>query len=104
MEQPQTESPTREEKRTAASRPYGTPQVDLRHMLEGDVPHDVDRCCLRYQKLRDLTDDKKVYTIYLIKVAPDGKDPLIQAENLHYKKIGKSSSQPVRVKQDVWHQ
>ena len=33
-EQPPAESPTREEKRTAASRPYGTPQVDLRHMLD----------------------------------------------------------------------
>ena len=42
MEQPLAESPTREGKRTAASRPYGTPQVDLRHMLEGDVPQDID--------------------------------------------------------------
>ena len=38
MEQPLAESPTREGKRTAASHPYGTPKVDLRHMLEGDVP------------------------------------------------------------------
>ena len=30
MEQPLAESSTREGKRTAASRPYGTPQVDLR--------------------------------------------------------------------------
>ena len=28
--------------RTAASRPYGTPQADLRHMLEGDVPQESD--------------------------------------------------------------
>ena len=42
MEQPLSESPTREGKRTAANRPYGTPQVDLRHMLQGDVPQDVD--------------------------------------------------------------
>ena len=42
IEQPLAESSTREEKRTAASRPYGTPQVDLRHMLEGDVAQDVD--------------------------------------------------------------
>ena len=41
IEQPPAESPTREGKRTAASRPYGTPQVDLRHMLEGDVQQDV---------------------------------------------------------------
>ena len=42
MEQPLAESSTREGKRTAAGHPYGTPQVDLRHMLEGDVPQDVD--------------------------------------------------------------
>ena len=42
MEQPLAESLTREGKRTAASRLYGTPQVDLRHMLQGDVPQDVD--------------------------------------------------------------
>ena len=42
MEQPLAESPTREGKRTAASRPYGTPQVDPMHMLEGDVPQDID--------------------------------------------------------------
>ena len=42
MEQPLAESPPREGKRTAASRPSGTPQVDLRHMLERDVPQDVD--------------------------------------------------------------
>ena len=40
MEQPLAESPTREGKRTAVSHPYGTPQVDLRHMLEGGVPQD----------------------------------------------------------------
>ena len=40
MEHPLAESPTREGKRTAVSRRYGTPQVDLRHMLEGDVPQD----------------------------------------------------------------
>ena len=42
IEQPLAESSTRERKRTAASRPYGTPQVDLRHVLEGDIPQDVD--------------------------------------------------------------
>ena len=42
MEQPLAESPTREGKRTAASRSYGTPQVDLRHMLERDVPQESD--------------------------------------------------------------
>ena len=40
MEQPLAESPTREGKRTAASFPYGKLQVDLRHMLEGDLPQD----------------------------------------------------------------
>ena len=42
IEQLLGESPTREGKRTAASCPYGTPQVDIRHVLEGDVPQDVD--------------------------------------------------------------
>ena len=42
IEQPLAESPTREGKRIAASHLYGMPQVDLRHMLEGDVPQDVD--------------------------------------------------------------
>ena len=40
MEQPLAESPTREGKRTAVSHPYGTPKVDLRHMLEGDISQD----------------------------------------------------------------
>ena len=40
--QPLAESLTREGKRTAASCPYGTSQVDLRHVLEEDIPQDVD--------------------------------------------------------------
>ena len=75
MEQPLAESPTREGKRTAVSGPYGTPQVDLRHMLEGDVPQDIDEMLFRgIRKLRDPTRGQKVYTMFLIKVAPDGKD------------------------------
>ena len=50
MEQPLAESLTREEKRTAASRPYGTPKVDLRHMLEGDIPQDVDEMLFKVSK------------------------------------------------------
>ena len=47
MEQPLAESPTsptREEKELQVSRPYGTPLVDLRQMLEGDVPQDKMTC------------------------------------------------------------
>ena len=43
MEQPLAvppTSPTREEREPQASRPYGMPLVDLRHMLEGDVAQD----------------------------------------------------------------
>ena len=44
MEQPLAESPTRDERELQASCPYGTPLVDLRHMLEGDVPQDKMTC------------------------------------------------------------
>ena len=47
MEQPLAESPTsptREERELQASRPYGTPLVDLKQMLEGDVPEDNMTC------------------------------------------------------------
>ena len=55
MEQPLAESPTREGKRTAASRSYGTPQEDLTHMLEGDVPQESDDDVVyRYQKTEGL--------------------------------------------------
>ena len=37
-------SPTREERELQASRPYGMPVVDLRQMLEGDVPQDKMTC------------------------------------------------------------
>ena len=43
MEQPlamSPSSPTREERELQASRPYGTPLVDLKQLLEGDVPQD----------------------------------------------------------------
>ena len=36
--------PTKEEREQQASRPYGTPLVDLRQMLEGDVPQDKMTC------------------------------------------------------------
>ena len=47
MEQPLAESPTsptREVRELQVSFPYGTPQVDLRQMLEGDVPQDKMTC------------------------------------------------------------
>ena len=47
MEKPLAESPTsptREERELRASRPYGTPLVDLRQMLEGNVPQDKMTC------------------------------------------------------------
>ena len=47
MEQPVEDSPTsptREERELQASRPYGTSLVDLRQMLEGDVPQDKMTC------------------------------------------------------------
>ena len=57
MEQPRAESPTsptREERELQVSRPYGTPLVDLKQMLEGDVPQDKMTCLFfvkgRYQK------------------------------------------------------
>ena len=75
MEQPLAESPTREGKRTAASRSYGTPQVYLRHMLEGDVPQESDDGVIGIIKLRDPTRwQKGLHKVYFIKVAPDGKD------------------------------
>ena len=75
MEQPVAESPTREGKRTATSHPYGTPQVDLRHMLEGNIPQDIDEMLFRgIRKLTDPTQCQKEYTMFLIKVAPDSKD------------------------------
>ena len=56
MEQPLAvppTSPTREEREPQASRPYGMPLVDLRHMLEGDIPQDkrhIYFCKGSYQK------------------------------------------------------
>ena len=47
MEQPLAESPTsptREDRELQASRPYGTPLVDLKQMLEGDIPQDKMTC------------------------------------------------------------
>ena len=76
-------------------------------MLQRDVPQDVDEMLFKVsENWGTLHDDKKIYTIYLIQVAPDGKDLLIQAENLGHKKIGKSWSQTLGrpVQQDVWHQ
>ena len=37
-------SPTREEREPQVCHPYGMPLVDLRHMLEGDVPQDKMTC------------------------------------------------------------
>ena len=60
MEQPLTvppTSPTREEREPQASRPDGTPLVDLKQMLEGDIPQDKMTCLFfvkeGIRKLRD---------------------------------------------------
>ena len=60
MEQPLAESPTsptREKRELQASRPYGTPLVDLKQLLEGDVPQD-KMTCLFFAKegIRKLSD------------------------------------------------
>ena len=107
IEQPLAESPTREGKRTAVSRPYGTPQVDLRHMLRKMYHRMQMRCCLRYQKTEGPnTMIKKVYTIYLIKVAPDGSTSPLSRELEPQKEIGRVDPSPLwrPVKQDMWHQ
>ena len=47
MEQPLAvppTSPTREEREPEASHPYGMPLVDLRYMLERDIPQDKMTC------------------------------------------------------------
>ena len=47
MEQPLAESPTsptREERELQASRPYFTSLVDLKQILEGDIPQDKMTC------------------------------------------------------------
>ena len=60
MEQPLADyptSPTREERELQASRPYGTPQVDLKQMLEGDVPQDKMTCLFFVKEgIRKLSD------------------------------------------------
>ena len=60
MEQPLAESPispTREERELQASRPYGTPLVDLKQMLEGDVPQHKMRCLFFVKEgIRKLSD------------------------------------------------
>ena len=60
MEQPLAESrtsPTREERELQASRPYGTPLVDLKQMLEGDVPQDKISCLFFVKEgIRKLSD------------------------------------------------
>ena len=44
-------------------------------MLQGDVPQDVDEMFFKVsENWGTQHDDKKVYIIFLLKVAPDGKD------------------------------
>ena len=61
-------SPTREEREPQASRPYGTPLVDLRQMLEGDLPKDKMTCLffvkVGIRKLSDLNTVIGNNTIY----------------------------------------
>ena len=51
-------SPTREERELQASHPYGMPLVDLKQMLEGDIPQDKMTCLFfvkeGIRKLNDL--------------------------------------------------
>ena len=57
MEQPlaiSPTSPTREERELQASRPYGTPLVDLKQLLEGDVPQDKMTCLIFIEKKKPL--------------------------------------------------
>ena len=60
MEQPLAESPTsptREERELQASRSYGMPLVDLKQMLEGDVPQDKMTCLFFVKEdIRKLSD------------------------------------------------
>ena len=60
MEQPLAESPTsptREERELQVSRPYGTPLVDLKQMLEGDVLQDKMTCLFFVKEgIRKLSD------------------------------------------------
>ena len=60
MEQPLAEpptSPTREETELQASRPYGMPLVDLKQMLEVDIPQDKTTCLFFVkQGIRKLSD------------------------------------------------
>ena len=60
MEQPLAvppTSPTREEREPQASHPYGTPLVDLRQMLEGDVPQNKMTCLFFVKEgIRKLSD------------------------------------------------
>ena len=71
IEQPLAESPTREGKRTASSRPYGTPQVDLRHVRGRCMYHRIRWRCLFLVAVTEnwvtQQDDKNVYTIYFNK-------------------------------------
>ena len=60
MEQPLAAPPTfptREEREPQASRPYGMPLLDLRQMLEGDVPQDKMTCLFFVKEgIRKLSD------------------------------------------------
>ena len=101
MEQPLAESPTsptREERELQVSRPYGTPLVDLRQMLEGDVPQDKMTCLFfvkeGIRKLSDLNTARgNKYTVYFNKVA-GGKDELLQAGTCATNMIGKHRVRP----------
>ena len=60
MEQPLAEpptSPTREETELQTSRPYGMPLVDLKQMLEVDIPQDKTTCLFFVKEgIRKLSD------------------------------------------------
>ena len=99
MEQPlaiSPTSPTRAERELQASRPYGTPLLDLRQMLQADVPQDQMMCLFLYKK-RKLSDLNTVIGnntrfILIGDVCEQGRAQW--SMNLSHKKIGKHRVQP----------
>ena len=70
MGQPLAISPTRKERELQASRPYGMPLVDLKQLLEGDIPQDKMTCLFfvkeGIRKLSDLNTVKGNNTRFIL--------------------------------------
>ena len=102
MEQPLAESPTsstREERELQARRSYGTPLVDLKQMLEGDVPQDKMTCLFFVKEgIRKLSHLNTVIgnntQFILIGDTLIGKDELVRAGTRTTNKIGKRRVRP----------